>query len=139
MRSDPVAEYVRLAAIPREHVEGVEEFLRRQEAGSDTIAVLERPNQPVALLKIHAGEAMLFSFLPSQGGRTLMHETYIGKMYDATVTQVHAVEDLADASAPKPERVEIAGSRLGGIINLTHYTAEERAALMDALREVVAR
>jgi hypothetical protein len=50
-----------------------------------------------------------------------MHETYIGKMYDATITQVHAVENLADASAPKPERVEIAGSRLGGMINLTHY------------------
>jgi hypothetical protein len=139
VRSDPVAEYVRLAAIPRENVEEVEEFLRRQESGSDILAVLERQNQPVALLKIHAGEATLFSFLPSQGGRILMHETYIGKMYDATITQVHAVENLADASAPKPERVDIAGSRLGGIINLTHYTAEERAALMDALREVVAR
>jgi hypothetical protein len=139
VRSDPIAEYVRLASIPGENVEEVEEFLRRQESGSDILAVLERPDQPVALLKIHAGEAMLFSFLPSQGGRVLMHETYIGKMYDATITQVHAVENLADASAPKPERVEIAGSRLGGTINLTHYTAEERAALIDALREVVAR
>jgi hypothetical protein len=137
--SDPVAEYVRLTAIPRENVAEVEEFLRRQESGSDILAVLERPNQPVALLKIHAGEATLFSFLPSQGGRNLVHETYIGKIYDATITQVHAVEDLAGAPAPKPERVEIAGSRLGGMINLTHYTGEERAALMDALREVVAR
>lgn len=139
MASDPVAEYVKLAAIPRENVAEVEEFLRGQAPGSDTLAVLERPNQPVALLKVHAGEATLFSSLPSQGGRTLVHETYIGKIYDATITQVHAVENLPDASAPKPERVEIAGSRLGGTINLTDYTAEERAALMDALREVVAR
>jgi hypothetical protein len=138
--SDPVADFVRLAAIPRENVSGVEEFLRRQESdSSNTLAVLERPNQPVALLKIHAGEATLFSFLPSQGGRTLVHETYIGRIYDATITQVHAVENLADDSAPKPERVEIAGSRLGGMINLTNYTAEERAALMDALREIVPR
>jgi hypothetical protein len=137
---DPVADFVRLAAIPRENVSGVEEFLRRQESdSSNTLAVLERPNQPVALLKIHAGEATLFSFLPSQGGRTLVHETYIGRIYDATITQVHAVENLADASAPKPERVEIDGSRLGGVINLTNYTAEERAALMDALREIVPR
>jgi hypothetical protein len=139
MGSDPVAEYVRLAGIPHENVEEVEEFLRRQESGSVILAVLERQNQPVALLKIHAGEATLFSFLPSQGGRVLMHETYIGKMYGATITQVHAVESLADASAPTPERVDIAGSRLGGVIDLTHYTAEERAALMDALREVVAQ
>jgi hypothetical protein len=138
--SDPVADFVRLAVIPRENVSEVEEFLRRQESdSSNTLAVLERPNEPVALLKIHAGEATLFSFLPSQGGRTLVHETYIGRIYDATITQVHAVENLADASAPKPERVEIAGSRLGGIINLTDYTAEERAALMDALREIVPR
>jgi hypothetical protein len=137
--SDPVADYMRLAAIPRESVSEVEEFLRRQESGSNTLTVLERPNQPVALLKIHAGEATLFSFLPSQGGRTLVHETYIGKIYDATITQVHAIENLADASAPKPERVEIAGSRLGGMINLTHYTADERAALMDALREIIPR
>jgi hypothetical protein len=140
VRRDPVADFVRLAAIPRENVSEVEEFLRRQESdSSNTLAVLERPNEPVALLKIHAGEATLFSFLPSQGGRTLVHETYIGRIYDATITQVHAVENLADASAPKPERVEIAGSRLGGIINLTDYTAEERAALMDALREIVPR
>jgi hypothetical protein len=37
------------------------------------------------------------------------------------------------------EKVEIAGSRLGGMINLTNYTAEERAALMDALREIIPR
>jgi hypothetical protein len=138
--SDPVADFVRLAAIPRENISAVQEFLRRQESdSSNTLAVLERPDQPVALLKIHAGEATLFSFLPSQGGPTLVHETYIGRIYDATITQVHAVENLADASAPRPERVEIAGSRLGGMINLTNYTAEERAALMDALREIVPR
>ena len=139
MGNDPVADYLRLAAIPRENVSEVEEFLRRQESGSNTLAVLERPNQPVALLQIHAGEATLFSFLPSREGHTLVHETYIGKIYDATITQVHAVESVPGASAPKPERVEITGSRLGGMINLTDYTAEERAALMDALREVVAR
>lgn len=139
MENDPVADYLRLAAIPRENVSEVEEFLRRHDSRSNTLAVLERPNQTVALLQIHAGEATLFSFLPSQAGRTLVHETYIGKIYDATITQVHAVEHVADASAPKPERVEIAGSRLGGAINLTRYTADERAALMDALREVVHR
>lgn len=139
MGSDPVAAYVKLAAIPGQNVAEVEEFFRRKESGSDTLAVLERPDQPVALLQIHAGEATLFSFLPSQGGRTLMHETYIGKIYDATITQVHAVENLADAAAPKPERVEIAGSRLGGVIDLTDYTDEERAALMAALHEVVGR
>ena len=139
MGSDPIADYVRLAAIPQENVAEVEEFLHRQDAGSDTLAVLERPNQPVALLKIHVGEATLFSFLPSRDGRSLLHETYIGKIYDATITQVHAVENLADVSASKPERVEIAGSRLGGTINLTSYSAEERAALMDALREIIPR
>jgi hypothetical protein len=137
--SDPVADYLRLAAIPGENVSEVEEFLRRQESGSNTLAVLERPNQPVALLKIHAGEATVFSFLPDQGERGLVHETYIGKIYDATITQVHAVENLADVSAPKPERVEIAGSRLGGMINLSNYTADERAALMDALQEIIPR
>ena len=140
MGSDPVADFVRLAAIPRDDVSGVEEFLRQQQSdSSNTLAVLERTNEPVALLKIHAGEATLFSFLPSEDGRTLVHETYIGRIYDATITQIHAVENLADASAPKPERVEIAGSRLAGMINLTDYTAEERAALMDALRETVPR
>ena len=139
MGSDPIADYVRLAAIPQENVAEVEEFLHRQDAGSDTLAVLERPNQPVALLKIHVGEATLFSFLPSRDGRSLLHETYIGKIYDATITQVHAVENLADVSASKPESVEIAGSRLGGTINLTSYSTEERAALMDALREIVPR
>jgi hypothetical protein len=136
---DPVADYVRLAAIPAENVSEVEDFLHRQEAGSDTLAVLERPSQPVALLKIHAGEATLFSFLPSEDGRSLVHETFIGKIYDATITQVHAVENLADVSASKPERVEIAGSRLGGTIDLTSYSAEERAALMDALLEIIPR
>ena len=138
MASDPVADYVRLAGIPHESVSEVEAFLRQQESGSNTLAVLERPNQPVALLKLHAGEATLFSFLPTQGG-SLVHETFIGMVYDATITQVHAVEKLADVSAPKPERVEIVGSRLDGTINLTHYSAEERTALMDALREIVPR
>ncbi len=137
--SDPVAEYVSLAAIPHENVSDVVEFLHRQKAAADTLAVLERPNQPVALLRIHAGEATLFSFLPSEDGRRLVRETYIGKVYDATITQVHAVEDLADVSASKPERVEIAGSRLDGTINLTSYTAEERAALMDALHDITPR
>ena len=139
MGGDPVAEYVRLAAVPHEHVSDVEEFLHRQEVGSDTVAVLERPGQPVALLRIHAGDATLFSFLPSQDGRGVVHEIFIGKIYDATITQVHAVENLADVSASKPERIEIAGSRLGGTINLTSYSADERAALMDALREIIPR
>jgi hypothetical protein len=137
--NDPIADYVRLAAIPPENVSEVEDFLRRQESRSNTLAVLERPDQPIALLQIYAGEATLFSFLPGLGGRRAVHESYIGKVYDATITQVHAVETLTGASAPKPERVEIIGSRLGGMINLTDYTAEERAALMAALREVVAR
>jgi hypothetical protein len=135
--NDPVADYVRLAAIPRENVLEIEQFLRRQETDSNTLAVLERPDQPLALLKIYAGEATLFSFLPSQRGSNLVHETYIGKVPDATVTQVHAIENLADASALKPDRVEIAGSRLAGMIDLTSRTAEERAELIDALREVV--
>jgi hypothetical protein len=130
---------MRLAGIPRENSAEVEAFLRRQESDLDTLAVLERPDQPVALLKIHAGEATLFSFPPDQGGRPVVHEAYIGKIYDATITMIRAVENLADASAAQPERVEIAGSRLGGMINLTHYTAEERTALMDALREIVPR
>lgn len=136
---DPVADYLRLAAIPVENVSEVEEFLRRQETGVNTLAVLERPDLPVALLQIHAGEATLFSFRPSQEGRSLVHETFIGKTYDATITQVHAIEDIGDAAALKPERAEIAGSRLAGMISLTSYSAEERAALMDALREIVAR
>jgi hypothetical protein len=137
--SEPVAAYLKLAAIPRENVAEVEGFLRRQETDSNTLAVLERPDQPVALLKISAGEATLFSFLPSEGGRSLVHETYIGRVFDATITQVHPIENLGDAAALQPERVEIAGSRLAGMINLTNYTAEERVALMDALREIVAR
>ena len=138
MGSDPVGDYLRLAAIPRENVSEIGDFLRRQDTDSNTLAVLERPDQPVALLKIDAGEATLFSVLPSQRGSNLVHETYIGKVPDATITQIHAIEDLADASALKPERVEIAGSRLAGMINLTDYTAEEQAALMDALRKIVA-
>jgi hypothetical protein len=136
---DPVADYLRIAAIPVENVSEVEAFLRRQETGSNTLGVLERPDLPVALLQIHAGEATLFSFLPSEGGRSLVHETFIGKIYDATITQVHAIENLGDAAALKPERAEIAGSRLAGTINLTSYSAEERAALMDALRELIPR
>jgi hypothetical protein len=136
---DPVADYMRRAAIPVESAAEVEEFLRGHETGSNTLAVLERPNQPVALLEIDAGQATVFSFRPSEGGRSLVHETFIGKIYDATITQVHTIENLGDASALKPERVEIAGSRLDGFINLTYYTAEERAALMDALREILPR
>jgi hypothetical protein len=90
--SEPVADYLKLAAIPRENVAEVEGFLRRQETDSNTLAVLERPDQPVALLKISAGEATLFSFLPSEGGRSLVHETYIGRVFDATITQVHPIE-----------------------------------------------
>lgn len=137
--SDPVGDYVRLAAIPSDNIAEVEEFLRRQESESNTLAVLERPNQPIALLQIHAGEATLFTFPPSQGGRAALHETYIGKIYDAAITQIHAVDDLAGASAPNPEQVEITGSRLGGTINLTAYSAEERAVLMRKLQELVGR
>jgi hypothetical protein len=133
---DPVTEYMELAAIPRADALEVERFLRRQESGSDALAVLERPDQPIALLRVHVGEATVFSFLPSEDGRTLVRETYIGKIYDGTITLVHAV---VEASAPKPERVEITGSRLGGMINLTYYTEDERDALLRALREVVAR
>ena len=137
MRSDPVADYLRLAAIPEENVSEVEEFLHRHQEDADTLAVLDRPSQPVALLKIHAGEATLFSFLPSEDGRGLVHETFIGKIYDATVTQVHAIENLAGGSASRPERADIAGSRLAGTIDLTSYSVEERAALIDALRQIV--
>jgi hypothetical protein len=136
---DAVADYVRRAEIPVESGAEVEEFLQGQESGSTMLAVLERPNLPVALLKIHAGYATLFSFLPSEGGASRIHETFIGKVYDATITQVHAIENLGDASVLKPERAEIAGSRLAGTIDLTNYSADERAELMDALREVVAR
>ena len=139
MGGDPVTEYMRLAAIPREGAPEVEEFLRRQETGSDTLAVLERPDQPIALLRIHAGEATLFTFPPNEGGRAALHETYIGKVYDAVITQIHEVDDLVAASAAKPARVEITGSRLDGTINLTAYSAEERAALMDKLQELVPR
>jgi hypothetical protein len=40
------------AEIPVESAAEVEEFLQGQETGSNTLAVLERPNLPVALLKI---------------------------------------------------------------------------------------
>jgi hypothetical protein len=136
---DPVADYVRRAEIPVESAAEVEAFLRGQESGSTMLAVLERPNLPVALLKIHAGYATLFSFLPSEGGPSRIHETFIGQIYDAAVTQVHAIENLGDASVLKPERAEIAGSRLAGTIDLTYYSADERAELMDALRGIVAR
>ena len=139
MGHDPVADYMRRAEIPVESAAEVEEFLRGQETGSNTLAVLERPDLPVALLKLHAGDATLFSFLASEGGPTRVQETFIGKIYDATITQVHAIENLGDAAALKPERAEIAGSRLAGTINLTDYSADERAELMDALREIVAR
>jgi len=142
MGSDSVGDFMRLAQIPRENALEIEEFLRTQEAESNTLAVLERPDQPVALLKIEHGEATLFSVLPSQRGNNLVHETYIGKVPDATITQVHAIENAiesrADASALRTERVEIAGSRLAGTISLTYYTDEERTALMDALRKIVA-
>jgi hypothetical protein len=135
---DPVADYVRRAGIPVESAAEVEQFLRGQESGSSTLALLERPDQPVALLKIHTGYATLFSFLTNQDGPSRVHETFIGKLYDATITQVHAVENLGDRAAVKPERVEIVGSRLDGLINLTYYSVEERADLMEALRGIVA-
>jgi hypothetical protein len=135
--SGAVADFVRRAQIPRDDVQAMEEFLRTQEADStNTLAVLERPDQSVALLKVtHAGEATLFSFLP---GQQRVHESYIGRVYDAVITQVHAIENAADASALKPERVEIEGSRLAGTIDLTYFTAEERLALVDALRKTIA-
>ena len=137
MGRDAVADYLTLAEIPGENAAEVEQFLRLQDTDSNTLAVLERPGQPVALLKIHAEEATLFSFT-SEGERSLVRETYIGKAYDATVTQVHAIENIADASAARPERVEIAGSRLAGTIDLTHYTAEEQVGLMDVLHGILA-
>jgi hypothetical protein len=136
---DPVADYLKAAEIPVESAAEVEQFLRGRKPGSTVLAVLERPNLPVALLEIHAGYATLFSFFASEDGPSRIHETFIGKVYDATVTQIHAIENLGDGSVLKPERAEIAGSRLAGTINLTYYTADERAELMDALREVLAR
>jgi hypothetical protein len=137
MAGDSVGDFMRLAQIPPENALEIEEFLRTQEAESNTLAVLERPDQPVALLKIEHNEATLFSVLPSQRGSNRVHETYIGKVPDATITQVHAIEPLADASALRTERVEIAGSRLAGTISLTNYTDEERTTLIDVLRRVV--
>jgi hypothetical protein len=135
--SGAVADFVRLAQIPHESVQGIEEFLHTQEADfTNTLAVLERPDHPVALLKVtHSGEATLFSVLP---GQQRIQESYIGRVYDAVITQVHAIENAADASAVKPERVEIEGSRLAGTIDLTSYTTDERSALMDALRKTIA-
>ena len=135
--SGAVADFVRLAQIPVDSIQGIEEFLRTQQADStNTLAVLERADHPVALLKVtHAGEATLFSVLP---GQDRIQESYIGRVYDAVMTQVHAIENAADASALKPERVEIEGSRLAGTIDLTFYTAEERSDLMDALRKTIA-
>jgi hypothetical protein len=138
MASDSVGEFMRLAQIPPENALEIEEFLRAKEAESDTLAVLERPDQPLALLKIEHDEATLFSILPSQRGGNLVHETYIGKVPDATITQVHAIETLGDVSALKTEKVEIAGSRLAGIISLTCYSHDERTELMNALRKIVA-
>ena len=128
---DAVVEFLRLAQLPGDHgLEKTEQFLRLQETELNTLAVLDdRPDdQPVALLKIVDGEATLFSV---QRG-SLVHETYIGKVPDATITQVHAIAD-----SPKTERVEIVGSRLAGTINLKHYNSEEREALMEALRRIV--
>jgi hypothetical protein len=135
--SGAVADFVKLAQIPRDSVQGIEEFLRTQEADStNTLAVLERSDHPIALLKVtHAGEATLFSVVP---GQQRLQESYIGRVYDAVITQVHAIENAADASALKPERVEIEGSRLAGTIDLTSYTTDERSALMDALRKTIA-
>jgi hypothetical protein len=133
--NDPVAEFLRLAQSLDDHelLEKTEQFLRIQESDLNTLAVLEkRPDdQPVALLKIANGEATFFSVRQSEG-RSLIHETYIGKIPDATITQVHAIAD-----AQRTERVEIVGSRLAGTINLKYYKNEEREALMEALRKIV--
>lgn len=132
---DPVTEFLRRAESPDddELLERTAQFLRVQESALNTLAVLdERPDdQPVALLKIANGEATFFSVRQSERG-SLIHETYIGKIPDATITQVHAIGD-----AQSTERVEIVGSRLAGTINLEYYTPEEQEALMEALREVV--
>jgi hypothetical protein len=102
--NDPVDEFLRLAQSPddRELLEKTAQFLRVQESGLDTLAVLERPDdQPVALLRIANGEATFFSVAQSERG-SLIHETYIGKIPDATITQVHAIAD-----SQRTERVEI--------------------------------
>jgi hypothetical protein len=134
--NDPVTEFLRLAQSPADPdlLERTAQFLRVQESDLNTLAVLqERPDdQPVALLKIANGEATLFSVRESERG-SLIHETYIGKIPDATITQVHAIAD-----AQRTERVEIVGSRVAGTINLKYYTDEEREALMEALRKIVA-
>lgn len=135
--TDPVAAFLRLAEIPQENLSEVETFLGTQKTDAAALAVLERPDEPVALLKVdRGGEATLFSVVPGEHGSRLLHETYIGKVRDATVTQVHAIESLASASATQPERVEITGSRLMGQIDLTNYDGEERATLIEALRMI---
>ena len=65
MGSDPVADFVRLAAIPPENVSGVEEFLRRQESdSSNTLAVLEvfkrRPWPLILGGHTHVAEKVLY-------------------------------------------------------------------------------
>ncbi len=114
-------------------MEKTEQFLRAQDSDLNTLVVLdERPDdQPVALPKIANGEATFFSVRQSERG-SLIHETYIGKVPDATITQVHAIAD-----AQRTEKVEIVGSRLAGTIKLENYTREEREALMEALRKIV--
>jgi hypothetical protein len=135
--NDPVAAFLRLAEIPRENLSEVETFLGKQRTDSAALAVLERSDEPVALLKVdRGGEATLFSVVPGEHGSRLLHETYIGKVRDATVTQIQAIESLGGASALQPERVEITGSRLMGQIDLTNYDGEERATLINALRMV---
>jgi hypothetical protein len=135
--NDPVAAFLRLAEIPRENLSEVETFLGKQRTESAALAVLERSDEPVALLKVdRGGEATLFSVVPGEHGSRLLHETYIGKVRDATVTQIQAIESLGGASALQPERVEITGSRLMGQIDLTNYDGEERATLINALRMV---
>jgi hypothetical protein len=135
MKNDPVNEFLRLAESPEDHelLEKTAQFLHSQESKLNTLAVLEeRPDDhPVALLKIANGEATVFSVRQSERG-SFIHETYIGKVPDATITQVHAIAD-----AQRTERVEIVGSRLAGTIKLKPYTPEEREALMEALRGVV--
>ena len=53
--NDPVAAFLRLAEIPRENLSEVETFLGTQKADSAALAVLERPDEPVALLKVDRG------------------------------------------------------------------------------------
>ena len=131
---------MRRAEIPIESGAEVEAFLRAHESGSTALAVLERADHSLALLKIEAGYATLLSFLSaSESGPSRVQETFIGTVYDATITQVHAIKNVGDTSVRQPERAEIAGSRLAGTINLTYYSQDEQAELMEALRGIVAR